>query len=177
MVDSPAHPSGQLPADYPEFLAEVKARIASARTRAVLAVNSELIQLYWEIGRDVIAREEREGWGSKVIDRLASDLRREFPNMTGLSRSNLHYMRAFAKAWPAEEASSGIVQQVVGRLPWGHNIALITKLEELLNDIQSFLMEMGREFALVGRQFPLEVIDEETGRRSAWCSVPAAARP
>jgi predicted nuclease of restriction endonuclease-like (RecB) superfamily len=173
MVDSPAHPSGQLPADYPEFLAEVKARIASARTRAVLAVNSELIQLYWEIGRDILQRQDREGWGSGVTKRLSSDLRRVFPDMKGLSETNLRHMRAFAQAWPDWEVCS----QAVSKLPWGHNIALITKLEELLNDIQSFLMEMGREFALVGRQFPLEVIDEETGRRSAWCSVPAAARP
>jgi hypothetical protein len=78
----------QLPADYPEFLAEVKARIAAARTRAVLAVNSELIKLYWEIGHEILDRERREGWGAKVIDRLAADLRRDFPEMTGLSRSN-----------------------------------------------------------------------------------------
>jgi predicted nuclease of restriction endonuclease-like (RecB) superfamily len=119
-----------LPADYPEFLAEVKARIAAARTRAVLAVNSELIKLYCEIGRDILDREQREGWGTKVIDRLAVDLRRDFPAMTGLSRSNLHYMRSFADAWPCEQGSEAIVQQPVGRLPWGQNIALLTKLRD-----------------------------------------------
>jgi predicted nuclease of restriction endonuclease-like (RecB) superfamily len=164
MVDSPAHPSGQLPADYPEFLAEVKARIASARTRAVLAVNSELIQLYWEIGRDILQRQDREGWGSGVTKRLSSDLRRVFPDMKGLSETNLRHMRAFAQAWPDWEVCS----QAVSKLPWGHNIALITKLEELLNDIQSFLMEMGREFALVGRQFRLGVLDEETGQEDEF---------
>jgi predicted nuclease of restriction endonuclease-like (RecB) superfamily len=227
----------QLPADYPEFLAEVKARIAAARTRAVLAVNSELIKLYWEIGHEILDRERREGWGAKVIDRLAADLRREFPEMTGLSRSNLHYMRQMAAAWPEDE----VVPQPVGQLPWGHIRCLLDKLDDpaprlwyaakavengwsrkvleaqiatdlrgrqgnaltsferslpgpdselvrdaikdpynfeflglsesarerdlelaLLNDIQSFLMEMGRGFALVGRQFPLKIVDEET---------------
>ena len=89
--------SAALPADYPAFLAEVKARIAAARTRAVLAVNSELIRLYWEIGHEILEREQREGWGAGVINRLTSDLRREFPGITGFSRSNLHYMRSFAR--------------------------------------------------------------------------------
>jgi predicted nuclease of restriction endonuclease-like (RecB) superfamily len=118
-----------LPADYPQFLAEIKARIAAARTRAVLAVNSELIRLYWEIGNEILEREQREGWGSGVINRLASDLRREFPAITGFSRSNLHYMRSFAEAWPLVGGSEEIVQQPVGQLPWGQNIALVTRLE------------------------------------------------
>jgi len=119
MTEKPA-PKERLPADYPQFLAEVKTRIAAARTRAVLAVNSELIRLYWEIGHDILDREQREGWGAKVIDRLAADLRREFPEMTGFSRANLKYMRAFADAWPLEEGGRAIGQQAVGQLPWGH---------------------------------------------------------
>src|SRR5665213_1785757 len=118
----PAAGLAGLPANYPQFLAEIKARIAAARTRAVLAVNSELIKLYWEIGRDILEREQREGWGSGVINRLASDLRREFPAITGFSRSNLHYMRSFAEAWPLVGGSEEIVQQPVGQLPWGQNI-------------------------------------------------------
>jgi DUF1016 N-terminal domain len=113
---SPARPGDAPPAGYPELLAEVKARIAAARTRAALAVNSELIRLYWDIGHEILEREQREGWGAKVIDRLAADLRREFPEMTGLSRSNLHYMRQLAAAWPDSE----VVPQPVGQLPWGH---------------------------------------------------------
>jgi predicted nuclease of restriction endonuclease-like (RecB) superfamily len=238
---APVRRSDALPADYPRFLAEIKARIAAARTRATLAVNSELISLYWEIGHEILDREQREGWGAKVINRLAADLRREFPDMTGLSLRNLRYMRAFARAWPAESPSS-IVQQPAAQLPWAHNMVILDKLKNaddrtwyasqavengwsrkvlraqiatdlrgrhgnaltsfdhalpapdselvrdaikdpynfefiglagqakerdlelaLLNDIQSFLMEMGHGFALVGRQFPLRVTDEETG--------------
>ncbi len=101
-------------------------QITTARTRAQLAVNRELIALYCEIGRHILERERQAGWGAKVIERLAADLRREFPDMTGLSRSNLHYMRQFAAAWP----DSQIVQQAAGQLPWGHNMVLLDKLPD-----------------------------------------------
>jgi predicted nuclease of restriction endonuclease-like (RecB) superfamily len=114
-----------LPADYAAWLVELKARIHSAQQRATLAVNRELVLLYWQIGRDILARQSNEGWGAKVIERLALDLRNAFPDMKGFSRANLMYMRAFAEAWP--EAS--IVQQAVGQLPWGHNLVLLTKLK------------------------------------------------
>ena len=106
---------------YAALLSELKARIRSARLRAAMAVNQELILLYWSIGRDILARQSAEGWGARVIDRLATDLRRDFPDMTGLSARNLKYMRAFAEAWPNES----IVQQAVARLPWGHNVRLL----------------------------------------------------
>ena len=105
-----------LPVDYAAWLAELKARINAAQQRATLAVNRELVLLYWQIGRDILARQDREGWGAKVIERLAQDLRSAFPTMKGFSRANLMYMRAFAEAWPDE----AIVQQAVGQLHWGH---------------------------------------------------------
>lgn len=81
--------------------------------------------LYWQIGRDILARQASQGWGAKVIERLAHDLRTAFPEMKGFSRANLMYMRAFAEAWPDAE----IVQQAVGQLPWGHNLVLLSKLK------------------------------------------------
>jgi predicted nuclease of restriction endonuclease-like (RecB) superfamily len=114
-----------LPADYASWLAELKTRIHGAQQRASLAVNRELVLLYWQIGQDILARQGREGWGTKVIERLAQDLRNAFPEMKGFSRANLMYMRAFAQAWPEES----IVQQLVGQLPWGHNLVLLTKLK------------------------------------------------
>ena len=75
--------------------------------------------------KDILARQNREGWGSKVIERLAQDLRNAFPEMKGFSRANLMYMRSFAEAWP----DAAIVQQAVGQLPWGHNLVLLTKLK------------------------------------------------
>jgi predicted nuclease of restriction endonuclease-like (RecB) superfamily len=110
-----------VPDTYPALLADLKQRIRSARLRASLSVNRELVLLYWSIGRDILARQQREGWGAKVIDRLATDLRRAFPEMTGISARNLGYMRSCAEAWPDE----AILQQVAAKLPWGHIIVLI----------------------------------------------------
>src|SRR6267142_96135 len=86
--------------DYGALLSELKQRISSARLQASLAVNRELILLYWNIGRDILVRQKRAGWGTKVIDRLAADLHAAFPEMAGLSARNLKYMRAFSEAYP-----------------------------------------------------------------------------
>ncbi|MDD2467181.1 MAG: PDDEXK nuclease domain-containing protein [Desulfobulbus sp.] len=114
------------PEGYADWLAELKNRIHSAQQRATLAVNRHLVLLYWQIGRDILIRQAEQGWGAKVIDRLAHDLRTAFPDMKGFSRANLMYMRAFAEAWPEEH----IVQQAVGQLPWGHNLVLLTRLKQ-----------------------------------------------
>ncbi|OCX70176.1 PDDEXK nuclease domain-containing protein [Acidithiobacillus thiooxidans] len=116
----------QPPAGYADWLAELKARIHRAQQHATLAVNRELVLLYWQIGQDILTRQAAQGWGAKVIERLAHDLRNAFPEMKGFSRANLMYMRAFAEAWPDEQ----IVQQAVGQLPWGHNLVLLTRLKQ-----------------------------------------------
>lgn len=114
-----------VPEGYALWLDELKGRIHGAQQRAALAVNRELVQLYWQIGRDILQRQATQGWGSKVIERLAHDLRVSFPGMKGFSRANLMYMRAFAEAWP----DAAIVQQAVGQLPWGHNLVLLSRLK------------------------------------------------
>lgn len=119
-------PVAPLPAGYPKLLESLKARIRQAQVRAALSVNRELVLLYWHIGREILQRQEQEGWGAKVIDRLAQDLRREFPDMKGFSPRNLKYMRAFAEAWPSEQ----IVQQVVAQIPWGHNVRLLDDVKD-----------------------------------------------
>ncbi|MGI4878641.1 MAG: PDDEXK nuclease domain-containing protein [Janthinobacterium lividum] len=106
---------------YAELLAALKERVATARVRAALSVNRELVLLYWSIGRDILDRQTLEGWGTKVIDRLAADLRQTFPEMKGFSARSLRYMRDFAQAWPDE----AILQQAAAKLPWGHNMALL----------------------------------------------------
>ncbi len=113
------------PEGYADWLRDLKARIYTAQQRATLVVNRELVLLYWQIGRDILARQAQQGWGAKVIERLAHDLRTAFPEMKGFSRANLMYMRAFAEAWGDAE----IVQQAVGQLPWGHNLVLLSKLK------------------------------------------------
>lgn len=100
-----------VPAGYADLLSDLTAQVRAARTRATRIVNTEMLSLYWSIGQTILDRQAAEGWGSRVIDRLADDLRAEFPDMRGLSRSNLHYMRKAAAAWPGS-----IVQQPVVRL-------------------------------------------------------------
>lgn len=114
-----------LPTDYADWLKMLKQRIATTQQRAALAANAALIQLYWELGRDIVHRQRQEGWGAKVIEQLAQDLHAAFPDMKGFSRANLNYMRAFYSAWPKEEEMT----QVATRLPWGHHILLLTKLK------------------------------------------------
>ncbi|EKT4101758.1 TPA: PDDEXK nuclease domain-containing protein [Stenotrophomonas maltophilia] len=114
------------PEGYANWLGELKNRIHSAQQRAALAVNRELVHLYWQIGRDILQRQAEQGWGAKVIERLAHDLRTAFPEMKGFSRANLMYMRSFADAWP----DAAVVQQAVGQLPWGHNLVLLARLKQ-----------------------------------------------
>ncbi len=112
------------PNGYVNWLADLKTRIHTAQQRAALAVNRELVLLYWQIGGDILERQAKQGWGAKVIERLAHDLRTAFPDMKGFSPRNLKYMRAFAEAWPESE----FVQGVLAQLPWYHQLALLDKL-------------------------------------------------
>lgn len=121
----PAAGLAQTPEGYAAWLAELKNRIHTAQQTATLAVNRQLILLYWKIGRDILVRQAEQGWGAKVIERLASDLRTAFPEMKGFSPRNLKYMRAFAEAWPDSE----FVQDVLAQLPWYHQLALLDKLK------------------------------------------------
>lgn len=115
-----------VPAGYAQWLGELKAQIAGARARAVLAANREQIALYHRIGTEILARQERDGWGTKVVDRLAADLREAFPEMKGWSASNLKYMRFFAQECP----DSSIGQQPADQLPWFHLVTLLTKVAD-----------------------------------------------
>ncbi|QXL85211.1 YhcG family protein [Comamonas sp. NLF-1-9] len=112
------------PEGYADWLADLKTRIHTAQQRAALAVNRELVLLYWQIGQDILARQAAQGWGAKVIERLSQDLRSAFPEMKGFSPRNLKYMRAFAEAWPDQS----FVQEVLAQLPWYHQLALLDKL-------------------------------------------------
>ncbi len=114
------------PAGYADWLAGLKADIAHARQRAALAVNAKLVQLYGRIGREILTRQQAQGWGAKVIDRLACDLQDAFPDMRGWSSSNLKYMRFFAQHCPGGRFG----QQPADQLPWFHVVTLLTKLDD-----------------------------------------------
>lgn len=115
-----------LPAGYLETVAALKEQVRAAQLNAQRVVNAAMIELYWGIGKTILERQAAEPWGSGVLERLAHDLRTEFPHMKGFNRRNLFYMRAFAVAWDGPEP---MVQTPSAQLSWSHNIALLEKLD------------------------------------------------
>lgn len=118
--------SAELPGDYLATLADIKRRIQAERLRVVVAANTAMVGLYWDIGRLVLDRQSDAGGGDKVIDRLSTDQRTAYPDMRGFSTRNLKYMRASAAASHDAE----IVRRVVTRVPWRRNIALLEGLDD-----------------------------------------------
>lgn len=141
-----------IPAGYVHLLETIKQRVHRTQVRAALSANAELVALYWDIGRMILDRQTREGWGAKVIDRLAADLQAEFPGRQGFSPRNLKYMRALAQAWPdglfakpegltsseprefvqqpvAQFQPAPIMQSPLAQLPWRHHTLLLDKLD------------------------------------------------
>ena len=115
-----------MPEGYGPFIKAIKEKIAAQRIKTVISANVSMILLYWEIGNSILLRQNNEGWGTKVIDRMAYDLKQAFPEMHGFSPRNLKYMRKFAREWPDVE----IVQRTVAQIPWRSNITLLDKLKE-----------------------------------------------
>ncbi|TNC79231.1 MAG: DUF1016 domain-containing protein [Oleiphilus sp.] len=152
-----------LPSDYDIWLEELKKNIKSAQTRAALAVNKELITLYWNIGNEILERQNKQGWGSKVIDRLSQDLRNAFPQLKGFSRANMMYMRAFAEAWPDYLTDDSNVQQLVGQIPWGHNLVLLSKFKDERQRLwyAKKASEHGWSRAVLVHQIETKLIDRE----------------
>jgi len=144
-----------LPGDYAAFLESLKIRVRQAQTKAVLSVNRELIQLYWDIGREIVQRQEQEGWGKSVVERLAADLQKAFPGIQGFSKDNIWRMRMFYLAYrsppailaqpvpeleskprsrkvarPVPELPETAPPSAVGSIPWGHNVVLMQKVKD-----------------------------------------------
>ena len=116
----------EMPEGYLSFIKQIKSTIAQQRLKTVLAANTSMIMLYWEVVNAILERQGKEGWGAKVIDRLSFDLKEEFPDMAGFSPRNLKYMKRFAEEWLDRE----IVQRTVALIPWRSNITLLDKLKE-----------------------------------------------
>ena len=109
-----------------QFIEKIKEQIRTQRISVVMKANSSMICLYWTIGKAILEKQEEEGWGAKVIDRMAKDLKEAFPDLSGFSPRNIKYMRKFALCWPDYE----FVQRVVAQIPWRTNITLLDKLKE-----------------------------------------------
>lgn len=111
---------------YKQFLEQIKTDILQTQLRAALSITQELTLLYWRIGKKISEKMNVEGWGSKVVNELADDLENAFPGIAGFSLRNLRYMRTFA-----EQYSDKNFATAVAKLPWGHNLILLTKLNDL----------------------------------------------
>lgn len=135
-------------ADYAGLLGEIKTRIRQSQARAILAVNAELIHLYWDIGRMLEGRQQHEGWGTAVIPRLARDLKNALPEVKGFSERNIGRMIAFYRAYPTPEAilpqaaaklpatskvtdPAVTVDSVLWTIPWFHHVILLEKVKDL----------------------------------------------
>lgn len=109
------------PNGYGELLQSLKDRIRNTQLRASVSVNREIVLLYWQIGREILSRQQVQGWGAKIIEQLGKDLQKSFPTLKGFSPRNLKYMRAFAEAYPEEQ----FVQQLAAQIPWFHNMCFV----------------------------------------------------
>jgi predicted nuclease of restriction endonuclease-like (RecB) superfamily len=126
MTKQPTNTEPFLTREYKGLLKEIKEKVQSSQLKAAQAVNTELVKLYWEIGRSVHERQKSEGWGAKTLEKLANDLKSAFPQMKGFSPRNLQYMVTFAR----EYSEDTITQQLVAQIPWGHNTLLLDKIKD-----------------------------------------------
>ena len=117
---------------YASLLEQLKKKIQYSQLKAALAVNSELIQLYWDIGKSIVEKQEQEGWKAQVIEKLGKDLQNAFPSMQGFSRANIFKMRAFYLAYARVSQPVRLLNDLpMAQIPWGHNILIITKIKDL----------------------------------------------
>ena len=118
--------------DYAALLAEVKERIRSAQYEALKVVNKELVALYWDIGKLIVERQNREGWGKSVVERLANDLQNEFSGVGGFSTSNLWRMKGFCEVYTDSQKLAPLVREI----GWSHNIVIMERIKDPLGDVE-----------------------------------------
>ena len=163
---------GGLPSNYVEVLNEIKRRIQEERLRVVLSANSAMVLLYWDIGQLILARQEQEGWGAKVIDRLSHDLSEAYPDMKGFSSRNLLFMRGMAAAYPDRQK----VKQLVSQLPWGHIIRLLQRIKD--SDIREWYMLQAVEHGWSRSVLELQIDGQAHARQGkALTNFPATLPP
>jgi predicted nuclease of restriction endonuclease-like (RecB) superfamily len=182
--------------EYKEWLSDLKIKIQNSQIKAAVSINKELIQLYWDLGKMIVEKQKQSQWGSKLIEQLAKDLKAEFPDLDGFSRTNLFYVRQFYLFYsqsnaivhqvvgqienefveqpirqigaeivhrPGEFSKDVIVQQLVGQIPWGHNVVILQKIknsqealffirETIANNWSRSVLQMQIESNLFARQ-------------------------
>jgi predicted nuclease of restriction endonuclease-like (RecB) superfamily len=172
------------PREYRVFLAGVKNRVTMARIHAARAINRDLINLYWDIGRGIVEKQAKRGWGESIVEMLSRDLQGEFPSMTGFSARNIWDMRRFYLAYCAPEilrqavavlknqkadrhfsgtTPESILRQLVAEVPWGHHLILLGKVQSSAARI--FYLRSTRHFGW-SRNVLLNQIMAQTFERS-----------
>ncbi len=139
--------------EYVEWLGGLKKRIKGAQIKAALSANKEIIELYWEIGKELFEKQETQGWGNSIVDNLEKDLVAEFPDLKGFSRRNLFYMKGFYSFYKSDFEK---VQQLVAQIPWGHNILIVSKSKSIDESI-FYLTET------IGNSWSRSVLDMQIG--------------
>lgn len=144
--------------NYEAWIRSIKERVQRARFKALMSANTEQVLLYWDVGHEILEKQNAEGWGSKIVARMSADLRVAFPDMKGWSRSNLMYMRQFAEAWRREE----IVQAPLGQLPWYHHLTLLERLKSRGDRMAyaALAVENGWSRNVMVHQIDLKVADQ-----------------
>ena len=159
---------------YIKFLDDLKIQIKQSRIKAHLSVNRELILLYYKIGLAILEKQKEEGWGSKIIEKISLDLRKAFPEMKGLSITNLSSMKRFADIYLSEikkleflhQAGGEMIENPIFNIPWRHHVEIMEQVsninerepeDHLINNITKFLLELGKGFAFIGKKYHIEV--------------------
>lgn len=117
--------------EYITWISDLKSKIQSAQLKAAVSVNTELLSLYWEIGKSISLKITKSNWGNSIVENLSKDLKSEFPNQKGFSRSNLFSMKKWFDFYSSSSIETEKVQQLVGQIPWGHNLAIIAKSQSV----------------------------------------------
>jgi predicted nuclease of restriction endonuclease-like (RecB) superfamily len=129
--DAPSQSESVSVKEYAQVLIEIKKQIQKTQIKLVLSANKELITFYWWMGETICQKQEKSGWGTKTIERLAKDLQNEYPGMAGFSRTNIFNMRAFYLAYEKIQQAAGQLDELpFFNIPWWHNVILFTKLKD-----------------------------------------------
>lgn len=116
--------------EYSNFIAHLKTKIRSSQFKATISVNREMIRLYWDIGKDLLEKQQQDNWGAGILEKVARDIQNEFPGVEGFSRSNLFRMKAFYLAYKkVAQAVRQSEELPIFSIPWGHNIAIFQQLK------------------------------------------------
>lgn len=132
--------------EYAEFVTELKQRIASARLHAARAVNQDLVLLYWDIGRGILERQEKLGWGQSVVEMLSRDLQKAFPGLTGFSAANLWRMRQFYSACTTPKFLAQAAQKLLATTPCGHHFEMLNKVKDPAAHILAYARKVDLSF-------------------------------